>query len=86
MSNELLFQQQQQQQQVNANNQLEINQVQVGGQELGEGKEEEEELVETLQELDHEIECPKCNDIMVLSADLDSLCYLCEQCKFSLSL
>ena len=86
MSNELLFQQQQQQQQqVNANNQLEINQV--GGQELGEeGKEEAEELVETLQELDHEIECPKCNDVMVLSADFDSLCYLCEQCKFSLSL
>ena len=86
MSNELLFQQQQQQ--VNANSQLEINQVQVGGQELGEeGKEEEEELVvETLQELDHEIECPKCNDVMVLSADFDSLCYLCEQCKFSLSL
>ena len=76
MSNELLFQQQQQQ--VNANSQLEINQVQVGGQELGEeGKEEEEELVvETLQELDHEIECPKCNDVMVLSADFDSLCYL----------
>jgi hypothetical protein len=85
MSNELLFQQQHQQQ-VNANSQLEINQV--GGQELGEeGKEEEEELVvETLQELDHEIECPKCNDVMVLSADFDSLCYLCEQCKFSLSL
>ena len=85
MSNELLFQQQQQQQ-VNANSQLEINQV--GGQELGEeGKEEEEELVvETLQELDHEIERPKCNDVMVLSADFDSLCYLCEQCKFSLSL
>jgi hypothetical protein len=79
MSNELLFQQQQ-----GNDSQLEINQ----GQELGEeGKEEEEELVvETLQELDHEIECPKCNDVMVLSADFDSLCYLCEQCKFSLSL
>ena len=88
MSNELLFQQQQQQ--LNANSQLEINdQVQVGGQELREeGKEEEEEelVVEMLQELDHEIECPKCNDVMVLSADFDSLCYLCEQCKFSLSL
>ena len=77
MSNELLFEQQQQ---LNANSQLEINQVQVGGQELGEegkeGKEEEELVVETLQELDHEIECPKCNDVMVLSADFDSLCYL----------
>ena len=82
MSNELLFQQQQQQQQVNANNQLEINQVQVGGQELG----EEVELVETLQELEHEIECPRCNDMMTLSADFDSLCYFCEACNFSLSL
>ena len=84
MSNELLFQQQQQQQ-VNANSQLEINQV--GGQELGEEGKEEEELVERLQELDHEIECPRCNHVMVLSADLDSpLCYLCEECNFSLLL
>ena len=75
MTNELLFQQQQQ---LNANSQLEINQ--------GVGEEREEGLVETFQELEHEIECPRCNDIMVLSADFDSLCYLCEQCKFSLSL
>jgi hypothetical protein len=75
MSNELLFQQQQQQQQVNANSQLEINQVGAGGEE----REEKEGLVETLQELDQEIECPRCNDIMVLSADFDSLCYLCAR-------
>ena len=54
---------------------------QVGGE--GEG---EVGLVETLQELEHEIECPRCNDIMTLSADFDSLCYLCEECNFSLSL
>jgi hypothetical protein len=66
---------QQQQQQVNANSLLEVNQV---GQ---------EGLVESLQEIEHEIECPKCNDmIMVLSADFHSLCYLCEECNFSLSL
>ena len=77
MSNELLFEQQQQR--VNANNQLEINQ--------GVGEEREERgLVETLQELEHEIECPRCNEVMTLSADFDSLCYLCEGCKFSLSL
>ena len=76
MSNELLFEQQQQQ--VNANNQLEINQVGRGGEEV--------ELVETLQELEHEIECPRCNDMMTLSADFDSLCYFCEACNFSLSL
>ena len=66
MSNELLFEQQQQR--VNANNQLEINQVGRGGEEVG--------LVETLQELEHEIECPRCNDVMVLSADFDSLLLL----------
>jgi hypothetical protein len=84
MSNELLFEQQRQrqQQQVNANGQLEINREELGVQR----REEIEGLVETLQELDHEIECPKCNDVMVLSADFDSLCYLCEQCNFSLSL
>ena len=48
---------QQQQQQVNANSQLEIN--------LGR---EEEGLVETLQEIEHEIECPRCNDVMTLCA------------------
>ena len=84
MSNELLFEQQRQrqQQQVNANGQLEINREELGVQ-RGEGI---EGLVETLQELDHEIECPKCNDIMLLSADFDSLCNLCQQSKFSLSL
>ena len=46
----------------------------------------DEELVETLQELEYEIECPRCNDIMVLSADFDSLWYLCDECKFSLTL
>ena len=75
MTNELLFQQQQQ---LNANSQLEINQ--------GVGEREERGLVETLQELEHEIECPRCNEVMTLSADFDSLCYLCEECKFSLSL
>ena len=79
MSNELLFQHQQQQQQANTNSQLEMNQV------GGEGG-EEEGLVETLQELEHEIECPRCNEIMTLSADFDSLCYFCQECNFSLSL
>jgi hypothetical protein len=78
MSNKLLFEQQQQQVNTNTTSQLEINQGVRGGEEVG--------LVETLQELEHEIECPRCNDVMTLSADFDSLCYLCQQCKFSLSL
>ena len=75
MSNELLYQQQQQQVNANVTSQSEINQ---GEEEVG--------LVETLQEVEHEIECPRCNDVMVLSADFDSLCYFCEECNFSLSL
>ena len=75
MSNELLYQQQQQQVNANVTSQSEINQ---GEEEVG--------LVETLQEVEHEIECPRCNNVMTLSADFDSLCYLCQQCKFSLSL
>ena len=37
-------------------------------------------------ELEHEIECPRCNDIMNLSSDFDRLCYFCEECNFFLFL
>ena len=37
-----------------------------------------------LQELEHEIECPRCHDIMTLSAEFDNLYYTCEGCDFSL--
>ncbi|HYZ50852.1 MAG TPA: hypothetical protein VE593_08190 [Nitrososphaeraceae archaeon] len=37
-----------------------------------------------LQELEHEIECPRCHDMMTLSAEFDSLYYTCECCDFSL--
>ena len=37
-----------------------------------------------LQELEHEIECPRCHDIMILSAEFDYLYYICESCDFSL--
>jgi Zn finger protein HypA/HybF involved in hydrogenase expression len=37
-----------------------------------------------LQELEHEIECPRCHDIMTLSAEFDCLYYICESCDFSL--
>jgi PP-loop superfamily ATP-utilizing enzyme len=36
--------------------------------------------------LEHEIECPRCNDIMNLSSDFDRLCYFCEECNFFLFL
>jgi hypothetical protein len=36
--------------------------------------------------VEYEIECPRCHDIMMLSSQFDRLCYLCEECSFSLYL
>ena len=44
--------------------------------------EQEEEPV--LSELDHEIECPRCNEIMELYSKFDELLYSCESCNFIL--
>jgi hypothetical protein len=35
-------------------------------------------------EIETEIECPRCYDIMVLSYDFDRLYYFCEECNLSL--
>ena len=35
-------------------------------------------------EIDSEIECPRCYDIMTLSYDFDRLRYFCEECSLSL--
>jgi hypothetical protein len=35
-------------------------------------------------EIETEIECPRCYDIMVLSYDFDKLYYFCEECLLSL--
>jgi hypothetical protein len=37
-----------------------------------------------LTELDNEIECPRCNDIMELCSSFDKLVYSCESCNFLL--
>jgi hypothetical protein len=40
-----------------------------------------------LKEIEHEIECPRCHDIMTLSSsEFDKLGYFCEECSFSLYL
>jgi hypothetical protein len=36
------------------------------------------------QEIDYEIECPRCADIMILCSDFDKLYYQCEECDFLL--
>ena len=51
-------------------------------QEFGAKSEQKEEPVIT--ELDHEIECPRCNDVMELSSSFDTLAYCCENCSFLL--
>jgi late competence protein required for DNA uptake (superfamily II DNA/RNA helicase) len=37
-----------------------------------------------LTELDAEIQCPRCNDIMELHSNFDELMYSCESCSFLL--
>ncbi|MFZ0328029.1 MAG: hypothetical protein WBQ25_01885 [Nitrososphaeraceae archaeon] len=39
-----------------------------------------------LKEIDHEIECPRCHDVMILSFEFDRLGYSCEKCSFLLYL
>jgi hypothetical protein len=43
---------------------------------------EKKESVST--ELDTEIQCPRCNDIMELHCNFDELVYSCEDCNFLL--
>ncbi|MGB7952776.1 MAG: hypothetical protein WCF23_02250 [Candidatus Nitrosopolaris sp.] len=38
------------------------------------------------KDMDHAIECPKCHDFIILSSDFDRLCYICDECDFSLCL
>ena len=44
--------------------------------------EQKEERV--LSELEMEIECPRCNEIMQLCSSFDKLVYMCENCSFLL--
>jgi Zn finger protein HypA/HybF involved in hydrogenase expression len=44
--------------------------------------EQNEESIMT--ELDQDIECPRCNDIMELNSKFDALVYYCENCSFFL--
>ena len=39
---------------------------------------------QTTKEIEQEIECPRCHDIMALSSDFDKLLYFCQECSFSL--
>jgi Zn finger protein HypA/HybF involved in hydrogenase expression len=39
---------------------------------------------EKVQFLEHEIECPRCHDSMLLYSEFDNLYYVCEECDFFL--
>ena len=41
---------------------------------------------QTIKEIDREIECPRCHDVMALSSDFDKLLYFCQECSFSLAM
>jgi acetyl-CoA carboxylase beta subunit len=52
--------------------------LQIGEQQQQQDQNEREENIE------HEIECPQCHDIMTLRSDFDNLYYCCEECDFML--
>ena len=37
----------------------------------------------TIPDIEQEIECPRCNDVMALCSDFDRLCYVCQECNLS---
>jgi hypothetical protein len=49
---------------------------------IAENAQEDEE--EQTPVLEHDIECPRCHDSMMLCSDFDSLYYVCEECDFCL--
>jgi hypothetical protein len=47
-------------------------------------KKEEENDDQVAKNVEQEIECPRCYDIMALSSDFDRLLYICQECDLSL--
>jgi uncharacterized protein (DUF983 family) len=39
---------------------------------------------EAIKNIEQEIECPRCYDVMLLSSDFDTLLYFCQECGLSL--
>jgi hypothetical protein len=51
--------------------------------------EEAEDIINTNTkqiEIEQEIECPRCHDIMILSSEFDRFGYFCDECSFLLYL
>jgi hypothetical protein len=51
---------------------------------IEESNQSEQTREPVLTELDNEIECPRCHEIMDLQSSFDKLMYSCENCSFLL--
>ena len=47
-------------------------------------EEEERNDTKAAKNIEEEIECPRCYDVMTLSSNFDSLGYVCQECDFLL--
>jgi hypothetical protein len=45
---------------------------------------DEEKSDDRLKNIEQEIECPRCYDVMTLSSDFDRLGYICQECDLLL--
>jgi ribosomal protein S27AE len=45
---------------------------------------DEEKSDQMLKNIEQEIECPRCADIMMLTSDFDRLGYVCQECDLLL--
>lgn len=45
---------------------------------------EVEEEDKTTKDIEQEIECPRCHDVITLSSDFDMLLYVCQECDLLL--
>jgi uncharacterized protein (DUF983 family) len=59
------------------------NNNQVLGTETPDREPEEEDV--SVEQLNFEIECPRCNDVMELFSEFDRLSYYCRSCGLELS-
>ena len=49
-----------------------------------ESREEYRNEGQLMKNIEQEIKCPRCHDIMTLSSDFDKLLYVCQECDLLL--
>ena len=63
---------------------LEIMSIELESPKLELDLQDNEEEDGVLKNMEQEIECPRCYDIMTLSSDFDKLGYFCQECDLLL--